>query len=459
MKVLLWFFLSGLLTLNACSGPGPLEDRRYNIIFILADDLGCPQLGCYGSDYYQTPNIDRLAGGGMRFTQAYSAAAVCSPTRASILSGKYPARLHLTDFIPGNKDSSLLLEPEWQKFLPLEVLTFAELLKQDAYKTAFFGKWHLSRQKEPPGSISHNPDKQGFDEYFISFKPSPSLPIGAWQTPENDGHNVDTITSLAIDYLTRKKESPFFLFVSHNSIHDPLMEKEDVIRKYGAQPGSGLPENNPLIAAMVERLDRSTGRIMQAVEDLGIAGRTIIIFFGDNGARDRYARQKPFRAGKGWLYEGGIREPLIVRWPGVTEPGSVSSQMVISHDLYPTFLDMAGIKLPDSLLLDGISLLPALNGTDTLNRKSLFWHYPHYHQGSGMKPASAVRFGQYKLIEWYEPVLTGNGPGYELFDLVNDVGEHNNLVSSKPELTMQMAGMLEDWKKETGAQLPALRDE
>ena len=209
---------------SGCDFDKKKEDlKKPNIVLIIADDLGYSQLGCYGSDYYKTPHIDNLAKSGMRFTNAYSAAPVCSPTRASIVTGKYPARLNITDYIPGDKNKSELLEiPEWQKFLPLEELTIGEVLKSEGYKTAWFGKWHLSKSKKPPLSEENNPEKQGFDESFITYKPKVDAPFEVWQTPENDGHNVEILTNKSIDFIDRNKEKPFFLVISHNTIHDPM---------------------------------------------------------------------------------------------------------------------------------------------------------------------------------------------------------------------------------------------
>jgi len=231
--------------------------------------MGSSQLGCYGSSYYQTPHIDRLSQEGMRFTSAYAAAAVCSPTGASMMTGKYPARLQLTDYIAGNsRDDYPLSQPDWQKFLPLEEQTFAELLQENGYSTALFGKWHLSEKKTPPGSLPYNPDKQGFDETFVTYKPSRSM-MQPWQGAEDDAHNVDTITGLALDFMERNRSNPFFLFVSQNTIHDPLKERAETIQKYAGQAAFNEPENNPVIAAMIERLDQSCGRIFAKVEELG----------------------------------------------------------------------------------------------------------------------------------------------------------------------------------------------
>ena len=427
-----------------------------NIVFILADDLGFSQIGCFGTSYYQTPNIDILAENGMRFTNAYAACAVCSPTRASIMTGKYPARLHLTDFLSGNKkDTYPLSQPQWQKYLPLEEITFAEILKESGYRTAIFGKWHLSIEKMPPGSLPFNPDKQGFDEHFVTYKPSGSM-TQPWQEAENDAHNVDTITSLSLDFLERNQSNPFFLFVSHNTIHDPLKEKAGTIRKYEQLSESEEAENHPIVAAMIERLDNSCGAIFEKINELGLDENTIIIFFADNGGRDKYAKQTPFRAGKGWVYEGGIREPLIVSWKGKVAPGTTSESLVSSIDFLPTFLEMAGGNNSAPEHIDGKSIVPALLNPKTENHTNLFWHYPHYHGGSGMVPAGAVRSGNFKLIEWYEPKLLNQGMSVELFDLENDHGETTDLSESNPEKAAELAKLLNDWREIVDAQMPTV---
>jgi uncharacterized sulfatase len=430
------------------------EAPKPNVVLILADDLGYSQVGCYGSDYYPTPNIDKLAREGMRFTNAYAAAAVSSPTRASIMTGKYPARLHLTDFIAGNnRDDYPLRQPDWQKFLPLEEITVAELLKEEAYQTAAFGKWHLSQAKMPPESLPYNPDKQGFDESFVTYKPSRSM-SQPWQNAENDAHNVDTITNLALDFLERNQSNPFFLYVSHNTIHDPLKERAGTIGKYEKLKTTQEPENHPVIAAMIERLDSSCGKIFDKINELGLEKNTVVIFFSDNGGKRAYAKQTPLRAGKGWLYEGGIREPLIVKWEDEVEPGTTSASLVSSVDLLPTFLEIAGIEdLPEDI--DGKSIVPALKDPEAEIHEKLYWHYPHYHGGSGMQPAGAIRSGKYKLIEWYEKsLLEENAYGLELYNLENDMGEKRNLADSLKNLTNELYGELQDWREEVNAQMP-----
>lgn len=420
-----------------------------NIIFILADDLGYSQVGCYGSSFYETPNIDNLAREGMRFTNAYAAASICSPTRASIMTGKYPARLHLTNFIPGDKKEYPLNQPDWQKFLPLEEVTFAELLRENGYRTSIFGKWHLSIEKMPPESLPYNPDKQGFDESFVTYKPSGKM-IQPWQDAEDDAHNVDTITNLALDFIERNRSNPFFLFVSHNSIHNPLMERAEAIRKYERKSGSDAPENNPVIGAMMERLDNSCGRIFQKVKELGLDDNTVIIFFADNGGLETDAAQTPLRRGKGWLYEGGIREPLIVKWKGKVKPGSTSSSLVSSIDFLPTFLEMAGIAgTPENI--DGRSFVSVLNNPETEGHRKLFWHFPHYHNGP---PSGAVRIGDWKLIEWYEEnLLSGKDRAFELYNLASDIGESTNLADSLKTKTMELASELDKWRRDVNAQL------
>lgn len=426
-----------------------------NIVFILADDLGYSQIGCYGSNYYKTPNIDKLASEGMRFTNAYAACPVCSPTRASIMTGKYPARLHLTDFIAGNNKTDYpLSQPDWQKYLPLEEKTFAEILKEVGYRTAIFGKWHLSQNKTPPESIPFNPDKQGFDETFVTYKPAGNM-AQPWQDAEDDAHNVDTITNLTLNFIERNKDKPFIVMVSHNTIHDPLKEKSETIKKYSGINESDLPENHPVIAAMIERLDKSSGKIIDKVNELGLEENTIVIFFSDNGGKHAYAAQTPLRSGKGWLYEGGIRVPLIVKWPGKTKPGAVSKCFVSSIDFLHTFLEAAnGKSLPENI--DGKSFVPVLENPATEIHEHLFWHYPHYHRGSDMKPAGAVRAGKFKLIEWYEPLLLKNESAWELYDLENDIGETTNLADNLPAKTERLKQLLHDWREQVHAQMPTI---
>jgi arylsulfatase A len=419
---------------------------RPNVVFILADDLGWAETGCYGSSFYETPNIDALGAEGMRFTDAYAACPVCSPTRASIMTGKYPARLHITDFIAGGDfPQERLRQPDWQKFLPLEEFTLGELFQQRGYATASFGKWHLSIAKQPPKSLPYNPDKQGFQETLITYKPS------ARQDPETDAHNVEAITQRSLDFLDRHAGAPFFLFISHNSIHDPLKSKARLVARYKSKPGADLPQNNPVVAAMLEELDASVGRVVTKLDELKLRDNTIVVFFSDNGGLEKSARQTPLRSGKANLYEGGIRVPLIVRWPGVVTPGSMCSRPVISTDFFPTFREILAAADAPGGPTDGVSLLPLLMQTGAPNRPALYWHYPHYHS-SGIGPGGAVRAGDFKLIEWYDESIHGVGNRLELYDLKDDIGERNDLATKMPAKAEQMHRMLELWKYDVGAQ-------
>ncbi len=432
-----------------------------NIVLILADDLGWNQVGCYGSDYYETPNIDRLASRGMRFTDAYAACPVCSPTRASLLTGKYPARLHITDFIAGGDPppGAPLEHPDWQKYLPLEEVTIAEALKREGYATAAFGKWHLSIDKTPPESLPYNPDKQGFDESFVTYKPVESM-AKEWQTPENDAHNVHIITEKSLGFIESHQSEPFFLYVSHNSIHTPVMEKEALIEKYRRKLPPDGPEEKAVIGAMIETLDNSVRRIMEKLDELDLAQDTLLMFYSDNGGLDQAEREgfptmSPLRGGKADLYEGGIRVPLIVWWPGQVPAGTESSEVVSSIDLFPTFLSAAG-SAQTFRNIDGVDLSPVLRQSGSLTREAIYWHYPHYHS-AGDGPSGAVRSGEYKLIEWYENFLLDRNHQVELYNLARDIGEQQNLAEEMPEKADELRDMLHQWRREVGAQMPVVR--
>lgn len=453
MQKNLWKYLplAGGVMFSACGEQQQEEQDKGppNVVLILADDLGWSQIGCYGSDFYETPHIDKLASQGMQFTDAYAAAAISSPTRASLMTGKYPAQVNLTDYIPGNTfPNTQLNAPDWQQFLPLEEKTVAEAFDQENYATATYGKWHLSSHKKPPESLPYNPDKQGFDDHFVTYKPWPPEDFD----PAKDAHNVDSITDAGLEFLETHKDTSFFLLFSHNTIHDPLLEDSALVAKYKQKPGAKQPENHPVVGAMIETLDKSVGRVMEKINTLGLRQNTVFIFYSDNGGKAAYAKQKPLRKGKGWLYEGGIRVPLIIRWPGVVEPGSQSSELVSSIDLYPTWLDI--IQSDQSCACDGISLLPVLKQTGTLNRETLYWHYPHYHRGSGMVPAGAIRKGKFKLIEWYEPFMAGEKGAVELYNLQEDIGEQHNLAQKRPEKVKELQKALHEWRKEVNAQMP-----
>jgi len=431
---------------------GKVSRKEPNIVFILVDDLGWHQLGCYGSDFYETPNINRLAKEGMKFTDAYAACPVCSPTRASIMTGKYPARLHLTDFIKGGspKDKKLLT-PDWTAYLPLEEVTLAEALKSAGYVTGHFGKWHLNKDKNYKLGRPMDPGSQGFDDVLTTHKPGK----GPKSPHENDEHHVQQITDRAIAFIKENKDKPFFCYIPHNTIHRPDKERKELIEKYRKKPGADNDQkyghNNPVQAAMLETLDNSVGTVLKNLDELNLSDNTIVVFFSDNGhlgPKD----SKPLRGSKADLYEGGIRTPLIVRWPGVVKPGSQCNVPVISVDFFPTFLEVAGLKATDAKV-DGESLIPLLKQTGGPKRDAIYFHYPHYHD-QGVAPSGAVRQGKYKLVEWFEKSIDGIGtPGaLELFDLENDLNEQNNLAPKMPQLAAELHAKLKKWRKSVGAQ-------
>jgi len=443
------------LGMGTLSVPGFAETisgtvRRPNIVFILADDLGWHQLGCYGSRFYETPNIDRLAKQGMRFTKAYSACPVCSPTRASIMTGKYPARLHLTDYIAGNAPTDRkLLTPEWTKYLPLEEVTVAEALKSAGYVTGHFGKWHLNKDKYYKLGRPGDPGSQGFDDVLTTHKPG----AGPESTYENDWHHVRQITERAVDFMDKNRNHPFFCYIPHNTIHSPERERTELIEKYSAKPNARQgSRHNPIQAAMLETLDRSVGTILRKLEELDLEKNTVVVFFSDNGQLGtKEGPGSPLRGSKGDLYEGGIRMPLIVRWPGVVPAESVCEEVVISNDFFPTLSEIAGANGTPADI-DGLSLVSLLKDPEAgLNRDAVYWHYPHYHT-AGLGPQGAIRQGRYKLIEWYEKSAYSEDGAFELYDLKEDPGEQNNLSDSVSELTASLRDKLAAWRKRVGAQ-------
>jgi arylsulfatase A len=435
--------------------------RPPNIVFILADDLGWADLGCYGSKFHQTPNIDRLAKQGMRFTDAYAAAPICSPTRASILTGKYPARLHLTDWLPGRKDmpSQRLLRPVIEQQLAIEEITLAEFLKPVGYVSASFGKWHL-------GGEDFAPEKQGFDlsiggaqagtppTFFFPYRTSraPNYRVKGLETGEPGEYVTDRLTTEAEKFIDANKANPFFLYLPHFAVHIPLSAKTELIEKY--QRIAPTTQSNAIYAGMLESLDQSVGRIMQKLDETKLAENTIMIFASDNGGLSVFEGPNtpatsnfPLRAGKGNLYEGGIRVPWIVRWPGVVEAGSLCPVPVCTIDFLPTFLEIAGVKRDTNRVIDGVSLLPLLKQSARLSRTNLFWHYPHY-SNQGGKPSGAIRSGDLKLVEFYEDGTQ------ELYNLKNDPGETNNLAKDLPKVAFQLQARLDAWRRSTKAQMP-----
>jgi arylsulfatase A-like enzyme len=433
---------------------------RPNVVVILIDDLGWADLGCYGSTFYRTPNLDRLAEGGMRFTQAYAACPVCSPTRAALLTGQYPARLHLTDYIPGQKSSPehKLLRLEFLQQLPLEQTTVAEMLRSAGYATAAIGKWHL-------GGEGFEPTRQGFEvakggvaagsvpSHFAPYlREGRKLP-GLEEAPPGE-YLADRLTSEAERFIAEHRQQPFFLYLPHYAVHTPIMGKANLVAKYtAAGKPSGL-QRNPIYAAMIENMDESVGRVMAQLDKLELTDNTIVVFSSDNGGlataespNTPATNNAPLREGKGWLYEGGIRVPLLVRWPGNVKPGSTCATPVSSVDLLPTVAEVCEPQLAKPV--DGVSMAPLLRQTGTLQRDALYWHYPHYSPQGG-KPGGAIRQGDFKLIEFYEQGRR------ELYNIARDTSESTNLIDREPQRAEELAAKLADWRKAVDAHMPVV---
>jgi arylsulfatase A-like enzyme len=459
------------------------ERPPLNIVLIVVDDLGWMDTGAYGSTFYETPSMDRLAAEGARFTQFYTASPVCSPTRASLMTGKHPARLDLTNWI-GGEQNGLLQQAEYVRQLPLEETTVGEAFREAGYATAYIGKWHL-------GGEGFLPAAQGFDttfavnpagqpgSYFPPYEnpdwPETNVP-GLEEDPEG-AYLTDRLTDGALDFIEGHRDHPFFLILSHYAVHTPLQAKPQAIARYEEKAG-GLPsigeagyeaeheaetrlrQDHPTYAAMIESTDESVGRILDRLDDLGIDDRTAVVFVSDNGGLSTLMRRSfnqatanvPLRAGKGWLYEGGIRAPLIVKWPSQVEGGVVVETVTQSPDLYPTLLEMAGLPLRPDQHRDGMSMAAAMTDGAAPDRTALFWHFPHYH-GSGNRPGGAMRMGDMKLVEWFED------GSVELYDLSTDLGERKNIAELEPETAAELRDRLARWRDSIDANMPVRLDD
>ena len=538
INCLIKILLFSSIVLISCSG----DKKQPNIILFLVDDLGWSDVAIYGSSFYETPNIDQLAKDGVRFTQAYAASHVCSPTRASILTGKYPARLQLTDWLPGRSwllprteyDYEKLKSAKFYQHLPFEEITIAEELKSNGYKTAIFGKWHLGEDQwtknnwsmdylgeDPSGPLSHGFDlhiPKGWGKgwpkagYYAPFKLD-----GINDNDGKDGYLTDRLTDEALKFIDQNTKEPFFLYLSLFSVHDPIQGRKDLVEKYQKKLDKQSTPNNPdfilegnpddpnplskseldnLIkqpshkdfkvlpqrtvkikqrqdnvhfAAMVEAVDENLGRVIKKLEALDLDENTIIIFFSDNGGMSaanfgRPTREisptqldkafstsnLPLRGAKGWLYEGGIRVPLIVKWPGRVKRGHISEKQVISTDFYPTILEMLGLESNSLENIDGKSFVNALDNKQ-YNRGAIYWHFPHYSNHGMQSPGGAIRLGDYKLIEYFE------NNSIQLFNLKDDIGEQNDLSKSEPEKAAELLSLLKEWRRETSAQMMSVK--
>jgi arylsulfatase A len=445
-------------------------DRPPNFIIILIDDLGWRDLACYGSTFYETPNIDRLASQGMKFTNAYAACAVCSPTRASLLTGQYPARLHLTDYLSGSPPKNAKLQvPDWTPYLVPDTRTIASTLRPARYVSALIGKWHLggSREfggpKEAEGSL---PLRFGFDvniggshygqppDYFFPYQRKgqgetiyrlPDLPGG-----REGEYLTDRLTDEAESFIEQNQRRPFFLYLAHYAVHtsigNRLQARPKTIAKFAAKVDPRAAQKNPVYAAMVESMDESVGRVLAKLEELRLTDRTVVLFTSDNGGYHQMTAQLPLRGGKSQAYEGGIRVPFIVRWPGMVKAGTVSETPVTSVDFFPTICEIAHVKPEPRHKVDGLSLVPVLTQKGQLQRDAIFWHYPHYNASTN--PYGIVRQGDFKLIESYEDGRI------ELYNLKTDIGEKDNLAVAQGDRGRDMHKLLVNWRKEVGAQMP-----
>ena len=444
------------------------QSKAPNVVFILADDLGWRDLGCYGNPFNETPAIDALAADGVRFTQAYASAPICSPTRASILTGRYPATVKITDFIPGHqnyhgiRDDQRLIGPDFYHYLPHKETTLAEVLHQHGYTTASIGKWHLGGKGSLPPDhgfqLSRGGTHRGFPpSYFFPYRRDDGLALDDLNQHGGAGEYLtDRLTEEAIKFVKDNQSKPFFLYLSHYAVHTPMQAKDPLIQKYQNKEinFSDSVFTNPVYAAMLESLDQSVARVVQSLKELSLYNNTIIVFASDNGglvgeagAHTPPTSNAPLRSGKAFLYEGGVRVPLIIRWPSVTLSGSVSKQLTSSVDFYPTLLDILGID-HDRSAVDGASLANHLR-IQTVEDQTIFWHYPHYHQ-QGSRPAGAVRQGRWKYIEHYEDHQV------ELYDMEQDLAEKTNLSEQYPTIVEAMRTQLSGWRAQVGAVMPRL---
>lgn len=429
--------------------------QKPNVILILADDLGWTDLAGFGSDLHETPALDQLARDGMKFTQNYSACTVCSPTRAALMTGKYPARLHVTDWIAGlMPDNPKLLVPDWTKYLAHDETTIAEVFKTAGYTTASIGKWHL-------GGEAYYPTTHGFDVNSAGTdKAAPPSYHAPWKIPtlQPEGKAGDYLTDRlgeeAAKYIESVKDKAFFLYLTHFAVHTPIQGRADLVAKYRQKIKKGMTHKNAAYAAMTESLDTSVAMVRKKLADLKLTDRTIIVFTSDNGGRVPTSSNKPLRHGKASAYEGGVRVPLIVYWPNVTKPGSVSDAPVITMDLFPTIVAMAGVPMGAGKPVDGVNLVPLLRGGGgRLSRDTLFWHYPHHqhYQLGGAMPYGAIRSGDFKLIEFFNDLKNMK---VELYNIRDDIGETRDLAALQPGKVSELRRRLHAWRNEVGAQMP-----
>lgn len=449
---LIWTIVTGVLSPLAAAEPA----ARPNVVLILADDLGAMDLGCYGSTFHRTPELDRMAAEGLRFTQGYAACPVCSPTRAALMTGKVPARLHLTDWLPGRPDrpDHQLARPVIRQELPLEEVTLAERFRAAGYATGHIGKWHL-------GGDGFSPLEQGFDvniagdhtgtplSYFAPFTKGGRDMPGLGDAPAGE-YLTDRLAAEAERFIDQHQQRPFFLYLPHFAVHTPMRAPGELVKQFPGETPFVGKQNNPTYAAMLLALDTAVGRVRKKLAACGLTDKTLVIFTSDNGGlatnegpTTPATSNAPLREGKGWLYEGGIRVPWIMAGHGIANPGRTDATPIISHDLVPTLATLCGLEPGTGV--DGVDLSSVLAATGQPAPRPLFWHYPHY-ANQGSRPGGVHRDGDWKLIEFYE---TGRR---ELFDLAKDPGEHRNIAPEHPEQVLAMGTRLHAWLDDVGAQ-------
>ncbi len=432
-----------------------------NILFIFMDDYGWKDTGFMGSDFYETPHLDKLASEGMVFTNAYSAAANCAPARACLLSGQYTPRHEIFNVgtsARGPANQRKLLHIPGTSTLDPSIVTWAESIRKAGYKTATMGKWHLSDDPLPygfdvniGGTHSGGPPK-GY------FPPHGKVP-GLEEAPEGE-YVTDRLTDEAITFITENKDDSWLLYLTHFSVHTPIQGKPELVAKYKNKTPGKL-HDHAVMAAMIQSVDESAGRLAAALDKLGLTGNTAVVFYSDNGGYGPATDMDPLKGYKGTYYEGGIRVPFFVKWPGVVEPGATCDVPIIGVDVYPTFCEMTGAGMPAGQPADGVSLTSLFKGGDSLAREAIFWHFPAYLQSYGgdfnreqrdpyfrTRPCSVIRVGEYKLHEYFED------GALELYDLNEDIGEKNNLAGAMPEKVKELHAKLVEWRQEIGAPVP-----
>jgi len=446
--------------LGACAGVlggvcgfAQAGERGPNVLLVVVDDLGRQDLGCYGNRHIDTPVMDRLAGEGVRFTNAYSACPVCSPTRAALLTGKSTARVHFTGHITAigrhrHPEDSAIIPPDDLMYLPHYEITLAEALKPAGYVSASIGKWHVGHEGYWPtdqgfdvnvAGWTHGSPPSYWDPYTADQDWNPSIPT---MKPRKEGEYLtDRLTDEAIAFMRAYRGEPFLCYLPHYAVHTPLQAPKDLVEKYKAR---GIEPVDPVYAAMVERVDQQLGRMLEAMEDMGLARNTVVIVASDNGGLQKVTDNRPYRAGKGHLYEGGVRVPLIVRWPGRVKAGTVNETPTISQDLYATVVEIAGPQARPGKPLDGRSLVGEMTGNGRLEPRDLHWYYPHY-SPQAKQPGAAMRSGDWKLIEFYDPARV------ELYNLKDDIGETTDLAKDRPEMVKDLLNRLHTWLRDSGA--------